>query len=167
MEAQNDTTAHTTLCFCRSLWFNFRPWVCCSVRVYNLMPFSCFICCLCLFCLFFLCSSLCCLLMLPRPLSLLWPPHSPLSEGRRRRWGGGGGGCGGDVPPRRRVWLGALHRRAAIPPPTYRGTSKPQKNEKHSERQRQEEDGSSSWLSCKNLNGLGVKLHQDHLISLS
>lgn len=68
-----------------------------------------------------------CPLMLPCPLPPLTSPL--LWEGRR--WGGGGG-CGGDVPPCPRVRLEALHGRAAIPPPAYRGASKPQKmhNEK-------------------------------------
>lgn len=65
-----------------------------------------------LFC--FYCSVLCCC----HALSLLWPPSS--SEGRRGSWGAGG------VPPSQRVRLGALHPRAAISSPAYRGASKPE-----------------------------------------
>lgn len=75
----------------------------------------------CAFCYFFF-LLLFCPLMLPCPLPPLTSPL--LWEGRR--WGGGGG-CGGDVPPCPRVRLEALHGRAAIPPPAYRGASKPQK----------------------------------------
>lgn len=102
----------------------------------------------CAFC-YFCCSVLWCCPLLPLTSSLL-------SEGRRRRWGGGGG-CGGDVPPCQRVRLGALHPRAALPPPAYRGTSKPQKM--HTESQRQEQEGSPSWLSCKSCNGHNYSIY--------
>lgn len=76
-----------------------------------------------LFCYFFFFYLWFLLFLLPLPASRL------LSEEGGRRWGGEGGegGWGGDVSPCPWVRHGALHPRAAIPPPASRGTSKPQK----------------------------------------
>lgn len=111
------------VCF-GQLRFHFGPSVCCCYMcIYNLL--SCrylFVVCPPLFCFIFVVPFI----ILSSDAAIPLPPltSSLLPEGRRRRRGGG---CGGGVPPCQRVRLGALHCRAAIQPPAYRGASKPQK----------------------------------------